>query len=783
MKKLFIFSFLLIFTACNILSQSGWKNIFFNNVSTFTKIIKRDSLNYIGLTSSKFFYKSSNSGNNWNCIPEYSFDSNYSLTNGQFVNSLTGWVIGSSYTYYPGNGVILKTTNGGQSWNRQNTGFNNYYCSSINFLNENTGWVGSSGGSVGYLMKTTNGGLNWSKQDFAGAYNVGFIKFFDISNGWILGTYMISKTTNGGQNWTAITVNNVPYTYTINRNLFAINMNEVWALIGSTINYGSVFSNFLKTTNSGTNWTLMYSYTDSLLSNSKSFWQMNFVNPSTGYSNGEFGFILRTTNSGLNWGRINLHPNFYHYSPAILPISVNEIFAAGRYPGSNNYVPYNYIIKSSSSGDNWQVKHFNYHYNFRNVHFADVNNGLVTSDSGIIFKTTNKGINWNKTFSDKTFQIESISFFDNNLGNAFCYSGKILRTTNYGNNWFEISSPSTVNLRASNFINASTGFVIGDSSILLRSTNSGSLWGKINLPLSDSFKCNDIHFINENTGWILNQRNWGWGYPINIGYRNNKILKTTNSGINWFSIYDTTSTNYSGDSYNLITFFDNNTGWMATGTSFIPSVRFVKTTNGGANWFTYIANLNLNVKDLKMINQNTGWAVGETYLNGNISSAVCKTTNSGINWFLQFTENDSYLRSIILNIHALNTDSAWFCGNMSNVYNTVDGGGSAIGIHPISSQIPDNFSLHQNYPNPFNPVTKIKFAIPLLRGVSEGRGVSTRIIIYDLLGREVTTLVNEQLKPGTYEIEWDGTSYASGVYFYSLVTNEFVETKRMVLIK
>ncbi len=106
-----------------------------------------------------------------------------------------------------------------------------------------------------------------------------------------------------------------------------------------------------------------------------------------------------------------------------------------------------------------------------------------------------------------------------------------------------------------------------------------------------------------------------------------------------------------------------------------------------------------------------------------------------------------------------------------------------VGIKQISNEVPKEYNLYQNYPNPFNPVTKIKFAIPLSRGVSEGRGVLARLVIYDILGREITTLVNEQLQPGTYEVEWDGSNYCSGIYYYSLVTTEFVETKKMVLIK
>jgi hypothetical protein len=109
--------------------------------------------------------------------------------------------------------------------------------------------------------------------------------------------------------------------------------------------------------------------------------------------------------------------------------------------------------------------------------------------------------------------------------------------------------------------------------------------------------------------------------------------------------------------------------------------------------------------------------------------------------------------------------------------------GHSIGINPIATEIPNSYNLYQNFPNPFNPVTKIKFAIPLSRGVSEGRGVLAKITIYDVLGYEVAILVNEKLKPGSYEVEWDGNSYPSGVYFYKLITESFNQTKKMVLIK
>jgi hypothetical protein len=106
-----------------------------------------------------------------------------------------------------------------------------------------------------------------------------------------------------------------------------------------------------------------------------------------------------------------------------------------------------------------------------------------------------------------------------------------------------------------------------------------------------------------------------------------------------------------------------------------------------------------------------------------------------------------------------------------------------IGIKKVYEKIPEQYNLRQNYPNPFNPSTKIFFSIPLQRGVSEGRSVLARIVIYDILGREITTLINEKLGPGTYEVNWDSSNYPSGVYFYSLITSDYTETKKMVLLK
>ncbi len=98
-----------------------------------------------------------------------------------------------------------------------------------------------------------------------------------------------------------------------------------------------------------------------------------------------------------------------------------------------------------------------------------------------------------------------------------------------------------------------------------------------------------------------------------------------------------------------------------------------------------------------------------------------------------------------------------------------------IGIQTISTEVPKGYTLSQNYPNPFNPNSKIKFQI--------AKSGDAKLFVFDELGREVATLVNEQLNPGTYEVDFDGSKYASGIYFYALKTDSYSETKRMILLK
>lgn len=107
-------------------------------------------------------------------------------------------------------------------------------------------------------------------------------------------------------------------------------------------------------------------------------------------------------------------------------------------------------------------------------------------------------------------------------------------------------------------------------------------------------------------------------------------------------------------------------------------------------------------------------------------------------------------------------------------------------VSPLNNEIPEKFSLYQNYPNPFNPTTKINFSIPSVETTRQAKPKAWRVVslkVYDALGREVNTLVNQQLTPGIYSVDWNALNYPSGLYFYKLTFGEFHETKKMILIK
>jgi hypothetical protein len=215
-------------------------------------------------------------------------------------------------------------------------------------------------------------------------------------------------------------------------------------------------------------------------------------------------------------------------------------------------------------------------------------------------------------------------------------------------------------------------------------------------------------------------------------------------------------------------------------------IYYKRSTDGGVTWGadTRLTNNTAysNVPSIA-VSGSIVHTVWQDNRDGNYEIYYKRSTDGGVSWETdtRLTNNTagSWYPSIAVSgsiVHTVWSDDR--DGNDEIYYKRNPTGN--VGIQNISTEIPSAFSLEQNYPNPFNPTTKIRFAIP---SNVKGQTSNVKITIYDALGREITSLVNEQLVPGTYEADWNASNYPSGVYFYKLTAGDFVETKKMLLTK
>ncbi len=753
--------FILLFSSQSIFAQSGWQSTYSNNVFILNKIIKKDSLNYFAFSDkSRFYLKSTDGGNSWFNSPEFALDSMYVIRDGVFINSNTGWIVGNSY-YYATNGVVFKTTDAGQNWIKQNTGIYSYVYNNINIADLNTIWI-SIGNTPPYstLIKSTDAGNTWNAVPNPLTYRISQVKFSDINTGWIFATNggFLSKTTNSGIDWLMDSTFRNFSIYSI----VPLTQNDCWILVRDA----TPASKYYKTTNGGQNWNLIYT-------NKNLTGELKFFDAQTGYAyaGDNNNVILKTTNGGNNWD--SLYINSSQPVIAVLPTSKTEILATGSSTTSwpapvNTFVN---IVKSSNSGVNWNEIYNNRNYVFTGVYFKDNQNGLAIESGGLILRTTNGGTNWIKIYENSVYSFNIIKAFSDTSVFIFATNGKILRSNNFGNNWTLINAPGRDAKNAAQFINVNTGYAIGNPKYMIKTTNGGLSWDSLPVPVTgtgfyepygynnSSYK--SMKFINENTGWIIGNDYYyiyGGIHPGH-GYDVTAIQKTTNGGLNWSVKYSYTVMDL-GIRYSIIDFTSDSVGFMY-GSNII-----FKSTNSGSNWTTY-ASLGFTCSNLNMLNNNTGWIGGTD----NIGGAIFKTTNAGLNWFTQFHQNGIVVNSIFIK----DENNLWFGGTNNSIYKTTNGGGIISAINSISSSIPEGFSLKQNYPNPFNPATKINFDLK--------NSAFAMLRVYDITGREVRTLVNEKLTAGSYTYDFNAIELPSGVYFYQLQADGFIETKKMILLK
>jgi len=171
---------------------------------------------------------------------------------------------------------------------------------------------------------------------------------------------------------------------------------------------------------------------------------------------------------------------------------------------------------------------------------------------------------------------------------------------------------------------------------------------------------------------------------------------------------------------------------------------------------------------------------------GNSEIYYKRSTDGGSNWGVdtRLTNNPAASQFPFLSVSGQVVHVVWQDSRDGNfeIYYKRDPTGNVVGINSISNEIPKEFSLSQNYPNPFNPMTHLEIACPPARqGISKLGFVSLKV--YDLLGKEVKTLVNENKPAGRYSVEFDGGDLSSGIYFYKLTAGDFSITRKMTLLK
>lgn len=373
------------------------------------------------------------------------------------------------------------------------------------------------------------------------------------------------------------------------------------------------------------------------------------------------------------------------------------------------------------------------------AYFHDENTGWACANN-LVLKTTNGGDNWTNTPVPGSHV--AITFTDENNGWICGQFGELLKTTDGGNTWTPKPSGITYHFNDIQFYDQNTGFAVGFGRTFIRTTNGGDNWSNV-LPPGNFPTLYSLYIMNANDIYAT----------ADLSY----IYKSGDGGNTWDSI-----TVGMQNPFFSIYFLNYNTGW-ALGCCGM----YFKTTDAGNSWTPeqYLTP-GFTIYSANFINENTGWMSAD-------AGYIMRTTDGGTTWDSLASGTSTDLRTI----QFVNDQTGWVVGNEGIILKTTNGGGQGwnVGIQQISTGIPEEYELGQNYPNPFNPSTNINFSLP--------KAGNVKLVIYDMLGREVSVLVDKTLNAGSFEYNFEAKNLNSGVYFYRLITEDFSQTKKMLLIK
>ncbi len=397
---------------------------------------------------------------------------------------------------------------------------------------------------------------------------------------------------------------------------------------------------------------------------------------------------------------------------------------------------YDVLYRTENGGNSWiELNRPNY---CEVTSIIGSNNIWFTNYTEVeIWATKDGGINWELQFYDPTLTqfMNYIEMFDSlngvAMGDAPTPSDPalFLRTTDGGENWISMNENQLIGLysfnvwRAVDFVDINVGYFYDRSTMLsklYKTINGGRDW----IELSDSLNCNILKFYNEDIGLLQ-------GGECNDSINPNMYL-TIDGGQSWEFIY-TDSMETAMD----IEFIPGKPSdvWMIAGN------RAFFSSDTGRTWTEElhipILTPEYGFRDMIFTDKNHGWILGREPMSQGLKHHLYRTTNGGFGGLVS-VEDDKV------------------------------------------ETLPTGYYLYQNFPNPFNPLTTIKYQIPELSFVT--------LKVFDVLGNEITTLVNEEKSAGSYEVDFNSRglihqTLSSGIYFYKLKAGNFVETKKLILIK
>ena len=658
-------------------------------------------------------------------------------------------------------GTFIKTTDNGKTWATKNLGYSNNL-NSMFFINDSVGWIV---GSSSLILKTTNKGETWEKQDWHDTLNAELLSvyFINADTGWVGSNYfgnyygLLLNTTDGGRTWNYQKFQgSLEQIYFVNDSLGWIssanfqmynltkdggkswvrylhsNIESVY-FIDTSNGFYSSSGVIYKTSDGGTNWlpVINTGYNNSI---SKILFLDKNNGWVVGYQNfGRQKLIVNTTDGGNTW---SINSSFTQGTLTSIDFNKEHV---GFSVGSNGG-----IVCTSDGGKNWEEVSSENIGEFKSIFFTDLKNGWAVGKQydnlvGIIFNTTDGGDHWKVQFRDSSYYLNSV-FFVNPLIGWAAGMGRIIKTLDGGKSWSQQYSDNVTSIY---FLDEYNGWVINTSGNILNTTDGGNSWYLINPTTQKINYYNTIFFRDKNMGFIA-------------GGDQTSIMKTTNGGIDW-------NTKATGSNILSISFADSIRG-IAVGSN----GTILKTTDRGESWSNLPRLINYNFNSVYMFDSLKGLIAGNDLHN---NSAVLYTSDGGINWVQQSLPTNGMINSMYFK----NPNNGWVTGHGGIIlkYHTDD---TVTSIYEKGSiNLPGNFYLSQNYPNPFNPTTRIKYSI--------SSPVWVVLKIYDVLGREIKSLINEYQPAGNYSLLIDLAQNPSGVYYYKIQAGNFIKTRKMILIK